>query len=148
MEYGVEDAPQGASQSGDYSPTDLIELNKDFFQPSATYSDFFSAVQKDMTLGNIDPSDIPAIELRFGNIEDAALLLAKNKDRWGALQSTINYYLAWIALRISLGRGRNGFTARLMRSTFGEQHNTMRHLEGLEKRKEGIMARAKRFVGI
>jgi len=132
----------------DYPPTDFIELNKDFFQPSATYSGFFSAVQKDITLGNLSEPDIRHIELRFGNIEDCALLIAKDKKRWGYLQNTMEYYLAWIALRVTTGRGRGGFTAKLMRSTFSEQTATMRQLEGIEKRKKGPIDKARDFVGI
>lgn len=132
----------------DYMPTDMIELNKDFFQPSATYSGFFSAVQKDIVLGNLQHDDIRQIELRFGNIEDCKQLIAKNPNRWGHLNTLANYYLAWIALRVSEGRGRDSITARLMRTTFTDQRASMQHLTSMERKQEGMVNKARRFVGI
>jgi len=146
MEAGVAEEEQQVQR--DYAPTDFIELSKDFFQPSVTYSKYFGAVQKDLVLGNLSEMDTKQIELRFGNIEDAALLIAKNKARWGYLKTTMDYYLAWIALRVSMGRGRNSETARLMRSTFSEHKATMGELEGMQKRREGALGKAKRWVGI
>lgn len=144
----LEERPIPMPPRRDFPPTDLIELNKDFFQPSAEYSDFFAAVQKDMSLGNLNKEDIKHIELRFGNIEDCALLIAKDTNRWGYLQNTLDYYLAWIAMRVTMGRGRDGFTARLMRSTFNEQKATMRQLDGIEKRRGGVIDKARSWVGI
>lgn len=132
----------------DYAPTDFIELSKDFFQPSAKYSTFNSAVQKDMTLGYLSELDCRWINLAFDNVQDCALLIRKDPDRWNYLEGTVNYYLAKIALKVTQGRGRNGFTAKLMRSTFSEHKATMGELEGIEKRKQGAVDKAKRFVGI
>ena len=147
VEIGVE-APKQAQAVPEYTPTDMIELNKDFFQPSATYSTFSKAVQKDMTLGHLSEKDIRNIELRLGNIDDCTLLIAKNAQRWGFLQHTVNHYMAWIANRVTVGRGRDGFTAKLMRSTFTEHKQTMRDLEGAERRNEGLRGKITKYTGI
>lgn len=132
----------------DYPPTDFIELSKDFFQPSGQYSDFNAAVQKDMTLGYLTEHDCLWINLAFDNVQDCNLLLAKDPDRWSYLKNTRNYYLAKIALKVTEGRGREGFTAKLMRSTFSEHKATMGELQGIEKRREGVGGRIKKWVGV
>lgn len=149
VEAGVEAPNTGIVQGqADYTPTDVIELSKDLFQPSATYSGFCAAVQKDIVLGNLQKDTIARINLMFDNVQDCALLLGKAPSRWEGLQHLANYYLAKIALLVSESRGAEGFTMKMMRSSFAEQKMTMRDLEGQERRREGVVSKARRSVGI
>jgi hypothetical protein len=99
-----------------------------------------------MTLGFLTETDIRHIELRLANCQDIARLLAKDK-KYGYLQNTANDYLAWIAARVTTGRGRAGATAKLMRSSYNTQ--TVRELEGNEKRREaGMHGKARQAMGL
>jgi hypothetical protein len=148
MEAGYDSGYSQGPAPRDYPPTDLIELNKDFFQPSQLYSKFSEAIQKDMTLGNISKSDFETIRKEQKLIEALTMAYDAQPKRWAKLKVTIRDEYREIMNIISLGRGRDGFTARLMRTTFAEQKASMQHLTSMERRQEGMVGKARRFVGI
>ena len=132
----------------DCDPRDIIELNYDIYKPSTTYSELSKAIQKDMVLSNLSHNDVLFIKMEFSLIETLVTLLRRHPDRYASLQNTINDELTKIANIVTLSRGENGFTAKLMRKTVHEQRQSMSYEMGREKQRQGTVGKAREFVGM
>ena len=152
MEAGVSEV--GRSQvAGDVplypdgDPRDIIELNYDIYKPSTTYSQLCKAIQKDMVLANLSPKTIQFIKMEFSLIETMGNLYRRNPAKYAGLNDKINDEVVLIANIVSLSRGEDGFTAKLMRKTIHEQKGTIGYEMGREKRREGAVDKGKSFMG-
>jgi len=131
----------------DGDPRDFIELNYDIYKPSTTYSTLSKAIQKDMVLANLTAQDIQFIKMEFSLIETLVTLMRRNPLKYKALNETINDELVIVANMISLSRGEEGFTAKLMRKTIQEQRQTVSYGTGREKQK-GAVDKGRSFMGM
>ena len=145
-EAGIEETETPTQyQPMDDMPRDIIELNKDIYQPSTKYSTRNESVQKDMVLANLGPFEIAMIRMELDLIEVLNMSHKRHPERFAKLQSTINDEYSNIANIVTASRGRGGFTARLIKSSFVEQKQTMGYIEGREKQK-GIVNKLTRGI--
>ena len=131
----------------DSDPRDFIELNYDIYKPSTTYSTLSKAIQKDMVLANLTARDIQFIKMEFSLIETLVTIMRRNPAKYIALKNQIDDELKIIIDMVTLSRGEDGFTAKLMRKTIQEQRQTVSYGTGREKQKGGAVEGGKRFMG-
>ena len=151
MEAGVKEfeSPVAgiAPEYPDGDPRDFVELNTDMFKPSATYSTISKAIQKDMVLANLSVRDVQFIKMEFSLIETLVTLLRRNPVKYVGLTDQINDELKIIVDMVTLSRGEDGFTAKLMRKQIQEQRQTVSYGTGREKQK-GAVDKGRSFMGM
>ena len=153
MEAGVKDFESpvvgDTPEYPDGDPRDIIELNYDIYKPSSPYSERCRAIQKDMVLANLSRNDIEYIRLEFSLIETLVSIMRRNPEKYSAVTNAVDDLLVDIMERVSLSRGEDGFTAKLMRKTIHEQRQSMSYEMGRQKQREGgAIGKAKGFMGM
>ena len=148
VEVGIAD-PRANPVRYEGDPRDAIELNHDIYKPSALWSSLSQAIQKDMVLANLSGRDMLLIRYEFQLIETLLALYRRDPVKYKALENTMNDEMTSVANLVTVTRGFDGFTAKLMRKTIQEQHQTMGYEMGREKQKQAqsMGGKAKNFLG-
>lgn len=133
----------------DGDPRDIIELNYDIYKPSTTYSTLDRSIQKDMALANLTRTQAQYIHLCYETIDACIDILHRNPTKYAEVNEYINKILLRIIRIVSVSRGEDGFTARLMRKTIHEQRQSMSYEMGREKaRNSSAVDKGKSFMGM
>ena len=130
----------------DNPPENLVEQFWDQYTPSEKYREIFNAIQKDMVLGNFTKEDEEYIN-HCAKIISAAEAIAKEENI--DMSDPIREQLKDIVIRVTQSRGRDGFTARMLRSQFVEQRQKFTQEEITRRKKEGgLGTKLRRLVPI
>jgi len=132
----------------DGDPRDIIELNYDIYKPSTTYSQLDRSIQKDMALANLDHKQVQYIHMCYETIDACIDILKRKPEKYAEVNEYLNKLILRIIRIVSISRGEDGFTAKLMRKTIHEQRGTMSYEMGREKKRESAVGKGKNFLGM